>query len=220
MGGQTQVTAQSVVAPGQDPAGGHVVSQQPLGVQGQSPPDGSVRTTVPMETGGAGGNIGVGPRPGMQVMSATPNGIMCTMTPEVWQQLLIGGLLNFQQPAGQSAPPGFQFPVYQQQQQQQDPQPGPSGLQSGLMGGPLMPKGRRADSERPLTQGEWWGVHPTSRSASWAESGIIGSILTEIRADYDLSNYPYESQVTFYIYTYVEVNGIRRLLRIRTIPEQ
>ena len=200
-GGQAQATGHSVPAPGQDPEGGQLVLQQPLGVQGQSAPDRSNWTTVPMETGGAGGNIGVGPRPGMQVMSATPNGIMCTMTPEVWQQLLIGGLFNFQQPVGQSAPPGFQFPVYQQQQQQ-DPQPGPSGLQSGLMGGPLMPKGRRAEYERPLTQGEWWGEHPTSRSASWAESGIIGSILTEIRADYDLSNYPYDSQITF---TYIHM---------------
>ena len=152
-------------------------------------------------------------------MSATPNGLLCTMTPEVWQQLFAGGFINIQQPAGVQQQPmqstggmgNQQYPL-----QQQQPQPGPSGLQPVPVG--AMPKGRRAE-ERPLTQSEWWGMNSPSRSASWAESGIIGSLLTEIRAEYDLSNYPFDSQVTFFVYTYVEVNGVRRLLRIRSIPE-
>ena len=222
VGEQARVTAQNIAAPRQDLAGGHAVPQPPLGAQGQSAPDGSDASTVPMEVGGAGGNISVGQRPSIQVMSATPNGLLCTMTPEVWQQLFAGGFINIQQPAGvqQQQGPTTGSTGYQQYrlQQQQEPQPGPSGLQPPLVGGPVMPKGRRA-VESPISQEEWWGVRSTSRSASWAESGITGKLLTEIRAEYDLSNYPYNSQVTFFVYTYVEVHGVRRLLRIRSIPE-
>ena len=46
----------------------------------------------------------------------------------------------------------------------------------------------------------FWGVSSTERSASWAESGMF---LNEIRAEYDLSNYPYDSAVTFYIHIYI-----------------
>ena len=113
MGEQTQAAAHNVVALVQDPAAGQQVLQQPLGAQGQSVPDGSNGTTAPTGGAGAGASITTGPRPGLQVMGATPNGIMCTMSPEVWQQLMMGGLLNFQSPAGvlqqpqvgQNAPP-------------------------------------------------------------------------------------------------------------------
>ena len=53
----------------------------------------------------------MGQRPGIQVMAATPTGIMCTMTPEVWQQLYGSGMLNIQQPGMQPV----QQPVMQQQ---------------------------------------------------------------------------------------------------------
>ena len=219
-GGQAQASGHSVPAPGQDPAGGQPVLQQPLGEQGHSAPDnGSDASTVPMEVGGAGGNINLGQPPSIQVMSATPNGLLCTMTPEVWQQLFAGGFINIQQPAGVQQPMQSTGGVGNQQyplQQQLQPQPGPSGLQPAPVR--AMPKGRR-DDDRLMTQAEWWGLNSRSRSASWAESGITGSLLTEIRAEYDLSNYPFDSQVTFFVYTYVEVNGVRRLLRIRSIPE-
>ena len=210
------------MAPGQDPAAGHVTQQPPIGVQGHSAPAGSSGPTAPTGGVGAGANIATGPRPGMQVMGATPTGIMCSISPEVWQQLMVTGLLNFQPPQGMLQP--------QQQQPQpqpgpsgmQQPQPGPSGTQPGAAGMrpiPYMPKGRRAPSERSMSPGEFWGQRNNSRSASWAESGIKGSLLTEIRAEYDLTNYPYDSQVKFVIYTYIEVNGVRRLLKTRSIPE-
>ena len=228
-GRPTQAAAQNVVVPGQDLVGGPgAVSQPPLGAEGHSAPGGSDASTVQMEVGGAGADIPVGQRPSMQVMSATPNGLVCTMTPEAWQQIMAAGLFNLHPPAGvqqQQGPisgsTGFQ--QYRQQQRQlqhQEPQPGPSGIQSVQTRGPYMPKGRREDvEERPLTREEFWEVRNPSRPSSWAASGITGTLLTEIRAEYDLSNYPYNSQVTFLVYTYVEVHGIRRLLRIRSIPE-
>ena len=103
-------------------------------------------------------------------------------------------------------------------------------MQSASMVGvpPSMPKAARAPAQGlaprdPRLQAQAardprgpWSVTSRGRSTSTAESGII---LTEIRADYDLSDYPFNSAVTFYIYTYVEVNGVRRLLRVRTVPE-
>ena len=91
VGEQTRAAAHNVVAPGQDQAVGHVIPQQPLGLQGVTPPDGSNDTTASAGGAGAGATISVGPRPGLQVMGATPNGFMCTMSPEVWQQLMMGG---------------------------------------------------------------------------------------------------------------------------------
>ena len=219
VGEQTRAVTQNAVALVQDPAAGHNVLQQPLGLQGLNAPGGSQDTTAPMGgAGGAGAAITTGPRPGLQVMGATPNGVMCTMSPEVWQQLMMAGLLNFQPPTGvlqqQQVGPNA-LPMFQQ------PQPGPSGMQPGSGGMrtvPYVPKGQRDDSQRSMSPGEFWGTQ-SARSASYAGSGIKGLLLTEIRAEYDLTNYPHDSQVKFVIYTYVEVNGVRRLLKTRSIPE-
>ena len=202
-----------------------------------------------------GANITTTPRAGMQVMSATPNGIMVTMTPEIWMQLYGAGLVTVQQPGvlppqqvvqqqpGVLPPqqvvqqqPGMLPPTVQEQQEmlrrffdarhQDQDQEMPSASMVGVP--PSMPKAARAPAQglaprdpRPQAQAARdprgpWSVTSRGRSASTAESGII---LTEIRADYDLSDYPFNSAVTFYIYTYVEVNGVRRLLRVRTVPE-
>ena len=77
------------------------------------------------------------------------------------------------------------------------------------MVGPSMPKGARAPTQEQM--------YNQQRSRfSWTESGRF---LTEIRADYDLSSYPCNSAVTFFILTYVEFNGIRRLIRTQRIPD-
>ena len=201
------------------PAGSQgMVVQSGQQITGQSVPSSGAVPAVPQ--GGAGGNISVGPRPGIQVMAATPTGIMCTMTPEVWNQLYGAGMLNLQQPGMQQP---VQQPVMQQQQQQGPSAPPvfqqsmlaqyfevPSGLQSASVVGPSMPKGARAPTQEQM--------YNQQRSRfSWTESGRF---LTEIRAEYDLSTYPCNSAVTFFILTYVEFNGIRRLIRTRRIPDQ
>ena len=238
VGEQTLEAATNNVAPRQDQVA--AIPQQPLGMQGVTPPGGSDAPTAAAGGAGAGDNITVGPRPGLQVMGATPSGIMCTMSPEVWQQLMQRGLLNIQaspaeqqqqQLMGQHAPAGLQQPQPGPSGLKQ-PQPGPSGLQplagpsgiqqrgpAGMRPIPYLPKGGRPTSGSDMSEGEWWEIPRTSRSTSWAESGITGIILIEIRAEYDLTNYPFDSQVKFVIYTYVEVNGVRRLLKIRSIPE-
>ena len=210
-GGSTGAQGGQVAAGG--PAGSQgMVVQSGQQIMGQSVP--SIGAVPAAPQGGAGGNILVGPRPGIQVMAATPTGVMCTMTPEVWNQLYSAGLLNLQQPVQQ--------PVMQQQQQQGTSAPPelqqsmlarffevPSGLQSASVVGPSMPKGVRAPAQEQM--------YTQQRSRfSWMESGRF---LTEIRAEYDLSSYPCNSAVTFFILTYVEFNGIRRLIRTRRIPE-
>ena len=171
----------------------------------------------------------MGARPGIQVMSATPTGIMCTMTPEVWNQLYGSSMVTVQQPGVPQTMPTT-FPAIHPAQQPQQQMLGGAfaqyrkqravlstvGMESASGIGPAMPKGSRARlPQPPMSPRRFFGVGSADRS-SWAESGIF---LNEIRALYDLSNYPYDSAVTFFIYTYVEVNGVRRLIRVRSIPD-
>ena len=185
----------------------------------------------------AGANITVQPRAGMQVMAATPNGIMITMSHELWAQMYGAGLVAVQQPGvlstQQSIQQQPQMPPPTQEQQEMlrrffTPPDTDQEMQSASQVGmpPSMPKAARAPVMIPSTRDPRlaardprgpWSVSSRGRSASMSESGRL---LTEIRAEYDLSNYPFNSNVTFFIYTYVEVNGVRRLLRVRTIPDQ
>ena len=148
VGEQTLEAAINNVAPRQDQVA--AIPQQPLGMQGVTPPGGSDVPTSSAGGAGARDNITVGPRPGLQVMGATPSGIMCTMSPEVWQQLMQRGLLNIQaspaeqqqQLMGQHAPAGIQQPQPGPSGLQQ-PQPGPSGIQQRAAGRrpiPYLPK--------------------------------------------------------------------------------
>ena len=97
-GGNTGAQGGQVATGG--PAGSHGMAvQSGQQIMGQSVP--AIGAVPAAPQGGAGGNISVGPRPGIQVMAATPTGIMCTMTPEVWNQLYGAGMLNLQQPGMQ-----------------------------------------------------------------------------------------------------------------------
>ena len=124
---------------------------------------------IPMETAES--------MPALELMSATPTGMVCKISHEAWAAML--AQFNSTAPIGDA-----------------------------------MGKTPRAGDPRVVDRA--MRNHLNSRASSSGETGII---LNRVLASYDLSNYPYDSGVSFTIETYIEINGVRRLIKVRKIPE-
>ena len=140
----------------------------------------------------------------VEVIGTTPTGLMVSISHDAWSRLLGGGNAAPQVQGGslgQQAVGGDAAP---------QPQAGPSSGPRPKV--PQRPATNLATAHRTLQR----QINSSRHTSSVAELGII---LHQVEASYNMSQYPHNCGITFKIFSYIEVNGMRRLLNIRSIPE-
>ena len=140
----------------------------------------------------------------VEVIGTTPTGLMVSISHDAWSRLLGGGNTAPQVQGGslgQQAVGGGTAP---------QPQAGPSSGPRPKV--PQRPGTNLATAHRTLQR----QINSSRHTSSVAESGII---LHRVEASYNLSQYPHNCGTTFKIFTYIEENGVRRLLNLCNIPE-